>query len=91
MTYSFSLVIIGCGIIFWLFGSVWLLTDRSILWKLHGMTVADTLGSILIVCGLLLQAPTEWPRLLLSIFSLAIWGTMLGYILANNMRERNKS
>ena len=56
MTYTFSLLLIGCGIIFWFFGSVWLLTDRSILWKLHGMTVSDTLGSILIVCGLLLQA-----------------------------------
>lgn len=91
MTYLFSLMLIAVGIVFWFFGSAWLLADRSVLWKLHGMTVADTLGSILIVFGLLLQAPTEWPRLLLSIISLAIWGTMLGYILAYNMREHNKS
>ena len=91
MTYIFSLVLIVIGIVFWFFGSAWLLMDRSVLWKLHGMTVSETLGSILIVFGLLLQAPAEWPRLLLSIISLAIWGTMLGYILAYNMRESNKS
>ena len=91
MTHLFSLALIAIGIVFWFFGSAWLLTDRSVLWKLHGMTVSDTLGSILIVFGLLLQAPAEWPRLLLSIISLAIWGTMLGYILAYNMRESNKS
>lgn len=83
----FSISLIGCGIIFWFFGSAWLLTDRSLLWKLHGMTVSDTLGSILIVCGLWLQAPTEWPRALLAILSLAIWGAMLGYVLAHNVRR----
>ena len=87
MTYFFSLALIATGIVFWFFGSAWLLSNRSVLWKLHGMTVSDTLGSILIVFGLLLQAPAEWPRLLLSIFSLAIWGTMLGYILAYNARK----
>jgi len=87
----FSLLLIGGGFVFWLFGAIWLLTDRSLLWKLHGMTVSDTLGSILIVCGLLLQAPAEWPRLLLSIISLVIWGTTLGYILAYNLRQRAES
>ena len=49
MMQLFSLLLIGGGFVFWLFGAIWLLTDRSLLWKLHGMTVSDTLGSILIV------------------------------------------
>jgi multicomponent Na+:H+ antiporter subunit G len=32
--------------------------------------------------GLLLKIPSKWPLLTLAIISLAMWNTMLGYVLA---------
>lgn len=73
---------IGIGIFFWFWGTSHLSSNRSVLFKLHSLSVADTLGSMVIIFGLLLQIPREWPLLLLAIISLAIWNTMLGYVLA---------
>jgi multicomponent Na+:H+ antiporter subunit G len=73
---------IGIGLIFWFWGTSFLLTQRSVLFKLHNLSVSDTLGSIAIIFGLLLLRSREWPLLLLAILSLALWNTMLGYVLA---------
>jgi len=73
---------IGVGLVFWFWGTWPLLGRRSVLFKLHSLSVADTLGSMAIVAGLLLQIPREWPLLLLALVSLAIWNTVLGYVLA---------
>ncbi|MGC1248285.1 MAG: monovalent cation/H(+) antiporter subunit G [Spirulinaceae cyanobacterium] len=77
---SYSCIIIG--LIFWFWGTLPLIGKRSVLFKLHSLSVADTLGSMSIVIGLLLKIPSEWPLLLLAIISLAIWNTVLGYVLA---------
>ena len=73
---------IAIGIVFWFWGTFHLVSNRSVLFKLHGLSVADTLGSMIIIIGLLLKIPSEWPLLILGIISLAIWNTMLGYVLA---------
>lgn len=83
-------ICIGGGIIFWFWGTLPLLGKRSVLFKLHSLSVADTLGSIAIVFGLLLKLPSEWPLLLLAIISLAIWNTMLGYVLAYCARSQEE-
>jgi multicomponent Na+:H+ antiporter subunit G len=77
---SYSWMVIG--IIFWFWGTLPLIGNRSVLFKLHSLSVADTLGSISIIIGLLLKIPSEWPLLLLAIITLAIWNTVLGYVLA---------
>lgn len=77
---SYSLIVIG--IIFWFWGTLPLIGNRSVLFKLHSLSVSDTLGSMTIVVGLLLKIPSEWPLLLLAIITLAIWNTVLGYVLA---------
>ena len=77
-----SHVCFGVGIVFWFWGTWPLLGHRSVLFKLHSLSVSDTLGSMAIVVGLLLQLPHEWPLLLLALISLAIWNTVLGYVLA---------
>jgi multicomponent Na+:H+ antiporter subunit G len=74
---------IGVGLIFSFWGTSFLLGDRSVLFKLHNLSVSDTLGSISITVGLLLLRPREWPLLLLAILSIALWNTMLGYVLAH--------
>lgn len=82
MINALSYFCIGLGIVFWFWGTFPLLGDRSVLFKLHSLSVADTLGSMSIVVGLLLKIPSEWPLLVLAIISLAIWNTVLGYVLA---------
>lgn len=77
-----SLACIGLGLVFWFWGTIAILQRRSVLFKLHNLSVSDTLGSIAIVFGLLLRRPREWPLLLLAILTLALWNTMLGYVLA---------
>ena len=52
---------IGVGLAFWFWGTWPLLGRRSVRFKLHSLSVADTLGSMAIVAGLLLQIPSEWP------------------------------
>jgi len=78
----FSYFCIGVGLVFMFWGTAFLLGRRSVLYKLHSISVADTLGSMLIILGLLLKIPSAWPWLVLAIISLAIWNTMLGYVLA---------
>ncbi|MCM1982045.1 monovalent cation/H(+) antiporter subunit G [Lyngbya confervoides] len=82
MIEGFSDVCIGGGLLFWLWGTLPILGRRSVLFKLHSLSVADTLGSMSIITGLLLKISREWPLLLLAILSLAIWNTVLGYVLA---------
>ncbi len=77
-----SYTFIGIGIVFWFWGTFPLLGKRSVLFKLHSLSVADTLGSMSITVGLLIKIPNEWPLLVLAIISLAIWNTVLGYVLA---------
>jgi len=77
-----SYVLFAIGVLFWLWGTAPLIGDRSILFKLHGLSVSDTLGSMSIMLGLLLRIPREWPLLVLALISLAIWNTILGYVLA---------
>ncbi|EKQ66813.1 Na+/H+ antiporter subunit [Leptolyngbyaceae cyanobacterium JSC-12] len=77
-----SYICMGVGLIFMTWGTSYLLSRRSVLYKLHTLSVADTLGAMLIIVGLLLKIPDTWPWLVLAIISLAIWNTMLGYVLA---------
>lgn len=82
MIHLLSYTCIGVGVVFWFWGTASLLRRRSVLFKLHHLSVADTLGSISIIVGLLLRQSREWPLLTLAIISLALWNTMLGYVLA---------
>lgn len=86
-----SYTCIAIGVIFWFWGTWPLVGNRSVLFKLHSLSIADTLGSMSIVIGLLLRIPTEWSLLLLGIITLAIWNTVLGYVLAycSSSKESN--
>lgn len=77
-----STALMALGVAFWLWGSWPLLGRGSVLRQLHGLSVADGLGSALIVVGLLLRRPPEWPLLLLALGSLLVWNTLLGAVLA---------
>lgn len=92
MTDIISYIFITIGIIFWFWGTSSLLASRTVLYKIHNLTVSDSLGSILIIIGLLFKIPRELPLLILAIISIAIWNTMLSYILAYcSSTEENKT
>jgi multicomponent Na+:H+ antiporter subunit G len=80
---TLSYLCFGVGLIFWFWGTTYLPGERSVLYKLHTLSVADTLGSMAIIVGLLVKIPREWPLLLLAMICLAIWNTMLGYVFAH--------
>lgn len=74
--------LLALGLIFWIRGTLPLLGSRTILFKLHSLSISDTLGSMCIIAGLMFKIPSGWPLLLLALFSLVIWNTILGYVLA---------
>ena len=58
------------------------LPSFAIFFRLHALTVADTIGSLLIVIGLLLLRSREWPLLLLSLISLVLWNSTFSIVLS---------
>jgi multicomponent Na+:H+ antiporter subunit G len=46
------------------------------------LSVSDTLGSGLMLLGLLLRIPSQWPLLALALLGLVVWNTIFGYVLA---------
>jgi multicomponent Na+:H+ antiporter subunit G len=77
-----ALLLIG-GLVLWFAGTWSLLGRSSFLHKLHYLGIGDTLGSALMLLGLLLRLNREWPLLLLALISLVIWNTIFGYVLAS--------
>ena len=72
------------GLFLWFWGTTPLLTHKKdLLYKLHTLTVSDTVGSIIILSSFIVRAPYKWPIFILAIFSLAIWNTVLGYLLGS--------
>lgn len=79
-----SYSILSLGLFFWVWGTLPILNHKhSIFYKLHTLTVSDSVGSLLILFALLLQAPQYWPLLLVTAISLSLWNTILSYILGN--------
>ena len=78
------LLLLGGGLLLWFWGTWPLLEPISYLRKLHKLSVADTLGSVLMLLGLLLRIPQQWPLLTLALLGLVIWNTIFGYVLASN-------
>ena len=85
MTTSFvAYVILLIGIFFWTWGTFPILNrEHSIFYKLHTLTVSDSVGSLLIILSLLILFPQYWPLLFVAAVSLSLWNTISSYILGN--------
>ena len=78
---SNSLIIIGLSLWFW--GTVPTLNKKySLYYKLHTLTVSDTVGSMLIIIGLLIRDVSHWAVLLIASISLILWNTFFSYLLS---------
>ena len=80
--------LVSVGILLWFWGTLPLLLRRSIFFRLHALTVADTIGSLLIVSGMLLLRSREWPLLLLSLISLVLWNSTFSIVLSRLAAEK---
>ena len=85
MTTSFvSYAILLIGLFFWTWGTFPILNrEHSIFYKLHTLTVSDSVGSLLIILSLLIRFPQYWPLLIVAAVSLSLWNTISSYILGN--------
>ncbi|PWL23158.1 MAG: sodium:proton antiporter [Synechococcus sp. XM-24] len=87
-----SLLLLGAGVLLWFWGTWPLLEGSSYLSKLHKLSVSDTLGSGLILLGLLLRIPRQWPLLGLALLGLVVWNTIFGYVLARcSLSQQSRS
>lgn len=78
-----SYILIVFGNLLWFWGTVPILNKRhSIFYKLHTLTVSDTVGSIFIVIGLLLRDYDHWAILSVATVSLVLWNTFFSYLIA---------
>ena len=72
------------GLLFWLWGTLPILNQKhSVFYKLHTLTVSDSVGSLLILMALLFRSTKYWPLILLTAISLSLWNTIFSYIIAN--------
>ncbi len=79
-----SYITLCVGLLFWLWGTLPILNRKhSVFYKLHTLTVADSVGSLLILLALFLRSPQYWPLLLVTAISLSLWNTIFSYILGN--------
>lgn len=79
-----SQLLLFIGLLFWLWGTLPILNrNHSIFYKLHTLTVADSVGSLLILTALLIRSPQYWPLFLVTAISLSLWNTVFSYILGN--------
>ena len=72
------------GLFFWTWGTFPILNrEHSIFYKLHTLTVSDSVGSLLILLGLIIRFPQYSPLLVVTALSLSLWNTISSYILGN--------
>ena len=85
-----SIPLLAGGLVLWFWGTWPLLEQQSYLAKLHKLSVADTLGSALMLLGLLFRIPQQWPLLCLALLGLVLWNTIFGYVLASCSLSRQQ-
>ncbi|MDI3516917.1 MAG: multicomponent Na+:H+ antiporter subunit [Thermotogota bacterium] len=80
-----SAAILYTGVFFWLFGTLYLFSKKAPVTKLHFLGISDTLGSFLIVLGLIAKSPEMWRPLTLVLVSAISWGPVLTHMIARAM------
>ena len=88
MDYIISYTLIIFGVILWFWGTIPILNRKhSIFYKLHTLTVSDTVGSTLIIIGLLIRNYQHWAILSIATVSLVLWNTFFSYLIATVTRK----
>ncbi|RKX45661.1 MAG: sodium:proton antiporter [Thermotogae bacterium] len=80
-----SLILLSLGVFFWFFGTLALFINQELITKLHFLGISDTLGSALIVLGMLVHSPESWPLLILVLITSIAWGPVLTHMIARGI------
>lgn len=79
-----EVILMALGLIFWLWGTLPILNkSHSLFYKLHTLTVSDTVGSLCMLLALVIHSPSNWVLLLTAAISLSLWNTFFSYILGS--------
>lgn len=70
------------GVFLWFWGGLHLMGRKSYFWKIHALSIADTVGTLFILGGTLLCSTEGWNHVLLAMGAVAFWGTALSFVLA---------
>jgi len=84
-----SLTLVVLGLILTFYGTVGILVCHS-LQKLHYMGISDTLGSVLIILGIMMEWKQATAMLSAAIVLLLILGPIVSHIIARGMINRVK-
>jgi multicomponent Na+:H+ antiporter subunit G len=83
-------VLVSLGVFLWFWGGCHLLGRKSYFWKIHALGISDTVGTLLILCGVLVYSLENWNYVLLAIGSVVFWGTALSFTLARLGADHRK-
>ena len=90
MRLMFATALVVLGVFLWLWGGFHLVGRKSYFWKIHALGIADTVGTLFILCGVLLHSTENWNHVLLAMGSVVFWGTALSFVLARLGADRRK-
>ena len=79
-----EIALMTLGLLFWLWGTLPILNKRhSLFYKLHTLTVSDTVGSLCILTALIIHSPSNWVLIVTAAISLSLWNTFFSFILGS--------
>lgn len=90
MRITLAILFISTGVLLWLWGAGQLMTKRKLLWKIHALGAADTIGTLFILFGALIQSLENWPHILLAAGAVVFWGTTFSFTLARQSGDPGK-
>ena len=77
------------GLVFWLWGTLPILNKtHSLFYKLHTLTVSDTVGSLCILLAMVIHGPQNWVLILTAAISLSLWNTFFSYVLGGAVEKQ---
>gem|GEM_PF-1145335 len=79
------------GAVFMVWGTLYLGKSVPVMVRLHALGVADTLGAILVVVGLMFKYPGKLFSLLMAFMALLFWGPMVTYLIARGVGLKTDS
>lgn len=85
-----SILFISIGIVLWCWGSFQFMAKRNLLWKIHALGAVDTIGTVFILLGALIQSLENWPHILLAAGAVIFWGTTFSFTIARLSDAQNE-
>lgn len=77
-----SSILTGFGCLLMIWGTIYIMKPLPLIVKLHALGISDTLGTMLVVAGLMFRFPERIMSLGMAFLALLFWGPLITYLLA---------